>query len=90
MGKNSIASVNLATKPILWKVASNARSRKINTCAKDILHIVNILLLYKHYVCVTPCQVHKKALQLNVQNNNNLQNPRQQPSDSDQKARNRL
>ena len=73
--KNFIATNHLATKPILWKVASNARSRKINACAKGILHIVNILLLYKHYVCVIPYQVHIKALQLNVQQNNNLQNP---------------
>ena len=74
-GKNFIATDHLATKPILWKVASNARSRKINTCTKGILHIINILLLYKHYVCDTPGQVHIKAFQLNVQHNNNLQNP---------------
>ena len=42
---------------------------------KGTLHIVNILLLYEHYVCVTPCQVHIKAFQLNVQHNNNLQKP---------------
>ena len=42
---------------------------------KGILHIINILILYEHYVCVTPCQVHIKAFQLNIQHNNNLQNP---------------
>ena len=60
-GKNFIATDHLATKPILWRVAYYARSRKINTCMKGILHIVNILLLYEHYVCVTPCQVHIKG-----------------------------
>ena len=73
--KNFIATNHLTTKPILWKVTSNARSRKINACTKGILHIINILLLYKHYVCVAPCQIHIKALQLNVQHNNNSQNP---------------
>ena len=73
--KNFTATDHFATKPILWKVTSSARSRKINACAKGILHIINILLLYKHYVCVTPCNVHIKALQPNVQLNNNLQNP---------------
>ena len=62
-GKNFTATDHLATKPILWKVTSSARSRKINACMKGILHIINILLLYKHYVCVAPCQVHIKALQ---------------------------
>ena len=60
-GKNFIATDHLATKPILWRVAYNARSRKINACGKGILHIINILLLYEHYVCVTPCQVHIKG-----------------------------
>ena len=73
-GKNFIATDHLATKPVLWKVASSTRSRKINARAKGILHIANILLLYKHYVCVAPCQVHIKALQLNIQHNNNSQN----------------
>ena len=57
-GKNFIATDHLATKPILWRAAYNARSRKINACGKGILHIIDILLLYEHYVCVTPCQVH--------------------------------
>ena len=72
--KNFIATNHLATKPVLWKAAYNARSRKINACIKGILHIVNILLFYKHYVCVTSCQVHEKAFQLNIQHSNNLQN----------------
>ena len=59
--KNFIATGHLATKPVLWKAAYNARLRKINTCVKGILHIINILLLYEHYVCVTPCQVHIKG-----------------------------
>ena len=60
-GKNFIAIDLLATKPVLWRAVYNARSRKINTCTKGILHIVNILLLYEHYVSVTPCQIHIKA-----------------------------
>ena len=55
---------------------------------KGILHIINILLLYEHYVCVTPCQVHIKASQLNVQHQ--FTKPRHQPSDRDQRARDRL
>ena len=74
-GKNFIAINHLATKPILWRAAYNARSRKINACMKGILHIINILLLYEHYFCVTLCQVHIKAFQLKVQHNNNSQNP---------------
>ena len=69
--KNFIATNHLATKPILWRVIYNAKSRKFNACMKGILHIVNILLLYEHYVCVTPCQVHIKGFQLNVPHNNN-------------------
>ena len=41
---------------------------------KGIPQIINILPLYEHYVCVTPCQVHIKGSQLNVQHNNNTQN----------------
>ena len=74
-GKNFTATNHLATKPVLWRAAYNARSRKINTCVKGILSIINILRLYEHYVCVTPCQVHIKAFQLNIQHNNNSQNP---------------
>ena len=59
--KKFIATDHLATKPILWRVVYNAKSRKINACMKGILHIINILLLYEHYVCVTPCQVHIKG-----------------------------
>ena len=60
-GKNFLATDHLATKPILWRVAYNARSRKINICMKGTLHIVNLLLVYEHYVCVTPSQVHIKG-----------------------------
>ena len=59
--KNSIATDHLATKPIHWRVIYNGKLRKISTCMKGILHIINILLLYEHYVCVTPCQVHIKS-----------------------------
>ena len=59
--KNFIATDHLATKLILWRVIYNRKLRKINTCMKGILHIVNILLLYEHYVCTTPCQVHIKG-----------------------------
>ena len=59
--KNSIATDHLATKPILWRVIYNGKLRKINACMKGTLHIANILLLYEHYVCVTPCQVHIKG-----------------------------
>ena len=37
---------------------------------KGILHTINILLPYEHYVCVTPCQVHIKGFRLNIQHNN--------------------
>ena len=60
-GKNFIATDHLATKPILWRATYNARSRKINAYGKGIHHIINILLLYEHYVHITPCQVHIKG-----------------------------
>ena len=53
---------------------------------KGIPQIINILSLYEHYVCVTPCQVHIKGSQLNVQHTK----PRHQPSDRGQRARDRL
>ena len=59
--KNFIATNHLATKPIHWRVVYNGKLRKFNACVKGILHIINILLLYEHYVCVTPCQVHIKG-----------------------------
>ena len=52
--KNSIATNHLATKCAHWRVIYNGKLRKISTCMKGILQIVNILPLYKHYVCVTP------------------------------------
>ena len=60
-GKNFIATNHLATKPIRWRATYNVRSRRINACVKGILHIINILLHYEYYVCVTPCQVHIKG-----------------------------
>ena len=59
--KNSISTDHLATKPVHWRVIYIRKLRKINACVKGILHIINILLLYEHYVCVTPCQVHIKG-----------------------------
>ena len=59
--KNSIATDHLATKHTHWRVVYNGKLRKINACMKGILQIVSILLLYEHYVCVTPCQVHIKG-----------------------------
>ena len=59
--KNFTATNHLATKRIHWRVIYNGKLRKINTCVKGLLPIINILVLYEHYVCVTPCQVHIKA-----------------------------
>ena len=59
--KNFIATDHLATKHVHWRVVYNGKLRKINICVKGILHIINILLLYEHYVCNTPCQVHIKG-----------------------------
>ena len=59
--KNFIATDHLATKRTHWRVIYNGKLRKINACMKGILQIVNILPLYEHYVCVTPCQVHIKG-----------------------------
>ena len=72
--KNFIATDHLAIKPIHWRVIYNGKLRKINACMKGILHIINILLLYEHYVCVTPCQAHIKGFELNIEHNNNTQN----------------
>ena len=71
--KNSIATNHSATKCTHWRVIYNGKLRKTNVCVKGIPQIVNILSLYGHYVCVTPCQVHIKGSQLNVQHNNNMQ-----------------
>ena len=59
--KNFTVTDHLATKCIHWRVVYNGKSRKINACMKGILHTAKILLLYEHYICVTPCQVHIKA-----------------------------
>ena len=53
--KNSIATNHLATKCTHWRVVYNGKLRKIDACMKGILQIINILLLYEPYVCVTPC-----------------------------------
>ena len=60
-GRNSIATNHLATKRAHWRVVYNGKLRKTNICMKGIPQIVNILPLYEHYVCVTPCQVHIKG-----------------------------
>ena len=70
--KNFTVTNHSATKCIHWRVIYNRKSRKINACMKGILHTASILILYDHYVCLTPCQVHIKLFQLNVQHNNNM------------------
>ena len=69
--KNSIATAHSDTKCAHWRVVYNGKLRKTNVYMKGIPQIVNILPLYEHYVCVTPCQVHIKDSRLNVQHNNN-------------------
>ena len=60
-GRNSIATDHLATKLASWRVKYNGKLRKTNVFVNGIPLIANILPLYKHYVCVKPCQVHIKA-----------------------------
>ena len=60
-GRNSIATDHSAMKCTPWRVKYNGRLRKTNVCMKGIPLITNILPLYEHYVCVTPCQVHIKG-----------------------------
>ena len=57
---------------------------------KGILQNVNILLLYEHYVCVTPCQVHIKSFLTQCTTQQQHTKPRHQPSDRDQGARDRI
>ena len=59
--RNSIATDHLATKCAPWRVEYNRKLRKINVFVNGIPLITNILPLYEHYVCVTPCQVHIKG-----------------------------
>ena len=59
--RNSIATDHLATKHTHWRVVYNRKLRKTSVCVKGVPQIVNILPLYEHYVCVTPCQVHIKG-----------------------------
>ena len=59
-GRNSIATNHLATKLTPWRVKYNEKLRKSNVFMNGIPLIANILPLYEHYVCVTPCQVHIK------------------------------
>ena len=60
-GRNSIATNHLATKFTPWRVEYNRKLRKTNVFMNGIPLIANILPLYEHYVCVTPCQVHIKG-----------------------------
>ena len=60
-GRNSIATDHLATKHAPWRVKYNGKLRKTNIFLNGIPLIANILPLYEHYVCVTPCQVHIKG-----------------------------
>ena len=73
--RNSIAIDHLATHCTPWRVEYNGKLRKTNVFMNGIPLSVNILLLYEHYVCVTPCQVHIKGFQLSIQQSKNMQNP---------------
>ena len=59
--RNSTAIDHLATKRIPWRVKYNEKLRKTNVFVNSIPLSVNILSLYEHYVCVTPCWVHIKG-----------------------------
>ena len=90
-GRNSIATNHLATKHTPWRVKYNGRLRKTNVCMKGIPLITNILPFYEHYVCVTPCQVHIKCFPLTQHAaKQEHTKARHQPSDRDQRARDRL
>ena len=54
-GRNSIATNHLATKLAPWRAKYNEKLRKTNVFMNGIPLIANILPLYEHYVCVTPC-----------------------------------
>ena len=73
-GRNCIATDCLATKRTPWRVKYNKKLRKTNIFVNSIPLIANILPLYEHYVCVTPCQVHIKGFQPSIQQNKNMQN----------------
>ena len=60
-GRNSIVTDHLATKHTPWRVKYNGKLRKTNIFMNGIPLIANILPLYEHYVCVTPCQIHIKG-----------------------------
>ena len=60
-GRNSIATDYSVTKCTPWRVEYNGKLRKINVFVNGIPIFANILPLYEHYVCVTPCQVHIKG-----------------------------
>ena len=60
-GRKSITTNRLATKLTPWRVEYNGKLRKTNVFMNGIPLIANILPLYEHYVCVTPCQVHIKG-----------------------------
>ena len=59
--RNSIATDCSATKRTPWRVEYNGKLRKTNIFMNGIPLIANILSLYEHYVCITPCQVHIKG-----------------------------
>ena len=59
--RNSIAINHLVIKLTPWRVEYNGKLRKTNIFMNGIPLIANILPLYEHYVCVTPCQVHIKG-----------------------------
>ena len=59
--RSSIATDCLPTKLTPWRVEYNGKLRKTNIFMNGIPLVANILPLYEHYVCVTPCQVHIKG-----------------------------
>ena len=79
-GRNSIATNHLATKCTPWRVEYNRKLRKTNDCVNGIPLIANILPLYEPYKgFLTQCTTQQEHTK-----------PRHQPSDRDQRARDRL
>ena len=66
-GRNSIVTNCLATKLTPWRVEYNGKLRKTNIFVNGTPVIADILPLYEHYVCVTPCQVYIKSFRLSIQ-----------------------
>ena len=87
--KNYIATDHLATKCAHWRVVYNGKLRKTNICVKGTPQIVNILPLYEHCLHHNMPGPYKGFLtQCTTQQQH--AKPRHQPSDRDQRARDRL